>query len=467
MIVNRKSLTSLRVLTDLILLNVCFFLTQLIVVSTDTISLRTFNVMIILNVAWLLIARLSRLYDDYRANKFSFLFIAAMKASIYFLLVMIVGYFLLREYFMGRPRVFIITYSIFFNITILAKEITLRKLLKYFRKKGKNKRNLVIIGTNEIGYEFSKMVKEFPEFGYNLLGFIGEQTSLINGKYLGKYEELENIFTRNKVHEVIISLPDKSQMPIDKLLRLCNKHAVRVKIIPDYARFLSKKFQTTRFGEFPIITVRSDPLEEVQWRFLKRAFDIIFSLTVILCFCSWLCPIIALFIKLDSKGPVIFSQTRVGQDSKKFKAYKFRTMHPKDDKALRKYTPLESETNRITKVGRVLRKTNLDELPQFYNVLIGDMSVVGPRPHAISFEEKYSEFVEEMKLRHLVKPGITGWAQVNGLRGDFLDDTQNKAFTQAKFAYDIWYIENWSFWLDIYIIFLTVWKMLSGQTEGR
>jgi len=380
---------------------------------------------------------------------------------------MIVGYFLFREYFVGRPRVFVIIFSVFLNFSIILKEYILRKFLNFLRRKGKNRRNMIIVGSGDLGRRFSSLIEAHPHFGYNLLGFVCNQNQLsMNGKYLGKLDELEETLNRFTVHEVVVALPNNPDKPLDEILRLCNKYAVRVNIIPDYMRFLSKKFQTSTFGEFPIITVRSEPLEEVQWRIIKRIFDITFSLFIIITICSWLFPIIAVLIKIDSKGPVFFIQDRVGQYRKPFKAFKFRSMHPKKSSSGSEYTPLISDDDRITKVGRFLRRTNLDELPQFFNVLFGSMSVVGPRPHALSFEEKYSEFVEEIRLRHLVKPGITGWAQVNGLRGDFLDENENKLLTKAKINHDIWYIENWSFLLDVHIILLTIWKMLQGKTEG-
>jgi len=466
--VNKKSIIAFRIFSDLILLNISFYATYIYILDNSSISVRTFNVLLILNAAWLITARFSKLYDDFRSRTFSFLFISIVTTSIYFLLFMIVGYFLFREYFVGRPRIFVVIFSTFLNFSIILKEFILRKVLNLLRKKGKNIRNMVIIGAGELGNKFSNLIDEHPHFGYKILGFLcdkGQHT--MNGKYLGKLNELEKVLNKFNVHEVVVALPDNPTKPLDEILRLCNKYAVRVNIIPDYMRFLSKKFQTSTFGEFPIITVRAEPLEEIQWRVIKRGFDIIFSLFVIITICSWLFPIIAILIKIDSKGPVFFTQDRIGQNGKPFKTYKFRSMYSAETNSEGKFTPLKSGDSRITKVGRFLRKTNLDELPQFFNVLIGNMSVVGPRPHAISFEEKYSEFVEEIKLRHLVKPGITGWAQVNGLRGDFLDESKNRLLTKAKINHDIWYIENWSFVLDLHIILLTIWKMIQGKTEGR
>jgi len=179
---------------------------------------------------------------------------------------------------------------------------------------------------------------------------------------------------------------------------------------------------------------------------------------------SWLVPLAAIITKIFSPGPVFFIQERVGAKNKKFKCYKFRTLTVSDKKE--SFTPVFKDDPRITQLGKILRKTNIDELPQFINVLKGDMSVVGPRPHAIPYDDKYGQIVDEIKLRHNVKPGITGWAQINGLRGDVFDEEENIKRTKKRIEFDLWYIENWSFWLDIQIILLTVWKTLRGDTKG-
>src|SRR5690606_679255 len=252
---------------------------------------------------------------------------------------------------------------------------------------------------------------------------------------------------------------------MDTIIKICNRNAVKTHIIPDYFRYMSKRFRVSMLGDFPIITVRAEPLDEVQWRFVKRTFDIILSLFVTVFILSWLIPILGLIIKLQSPGPAIYVQERIGVRSKRFKCYKFRTMHA-DNTHEKKFTPAIADDQRIIPVGGFLRKTNIDELPQFLNVLKGDMSVVGPRPHSIPYEEKYKQFVDEIRMRQNVKPGITGWAQIHGLRGDVLDERENTIRIKKRVEYDLWYIENWSLWLDIQIILLTIWKMIRGESKG-
>ena len=220
------------------------------------------------------------------------------------------------------------------------------------------------------------------------------------------------------------------------------------------------------FENFPIITIRDEPLAEAHWKFIKRSFDILFSLIVIIFFLSWLIPLMAIIIKIFSRGTVFFIQNRIGMKNKNFNFYKFRTLITNEEFESETYLPVTAGDSRITKVGSILRRTNLDELPQFFNIIKGDMSVVGPRPHFTPYNEVYSEIVDEIKLRSRVRPGLTGWAQVHGLRGDSPDPIENETRTKKRIEYDIWYIENWSIWLDIQIIILTIWQMIRGETKA-
>ena len=209
----------------------------------------------------------------------------------------------------------------------------------------------------------------------------------------------------------------------------------------------------------PIITLRDEPLTDFVNRVIKRIFDILFSLFVILFILSWLFPIIAIIIKLNSKGPVLFKQKRSGIDNKEFICYKFRSMTVNRDSDSKQATMNDT---RVTRIGKFLRKTSLDEFPQFINVLIGDMSIVGPRPHMIKHTNEYSALIQKYMVRQLVKPGITGAAQVRGFRGE----TKSLKDMEGRIRLDVWYIENWSFWLDINIIFKTIWNSLKGDDKA-
>ena len=258
----------------------------------------------------------------------------------------------------------------------------------------------------------------------------------------------------------------KSSDFLDDIIKICNRLAVRTHIIPDYFKFLSSRFQVSMFGSFPIITARREPLDEAHWRFIKRSFDIVFSFLIIIFVFTWFYPLIFILSKITSPGPVLFLQDRVGAKNQKFKCYKFRTMKLTKTIPTEKFKPVTENDPRVTKLGRFLRRSNLDELPQFINVFKGEMSVVGPRPHAVQYDQVYGKIVDEIRLRYNVKPGITGWAQLHGLRGDVPDEEENRKRTRKRIEYDIWYIENWSLTLDFQIILITIWHMLRGKSKG-
>jgi len=343
--------------------------------------------------------------------------------------------------------------------------IVFRKILKYLRRKGKNIRNLILVGDGELAQNFKTMILSNPDFGYNFKGFISENAR--DNQRTGEqfFVNVEKTFSEMKLDEAVIAISVESRHLLEGIIKICDKYAVKVHIIPDYYNLVSKRFQLSSFGGFPIITARREPLNEVQWRMLKRIFDLFFSFLIVIFIFSWLFPIIFIISLIFDRGPVFFIQDRLGSKNKKFKCIKFRTMRYEKIK-VDEFNPVVENDPRITKVGKFLRKYNLDVLPQFINVLIGEMSVVGPRPHAISYNDLYSKFVDEIRLRQNVKPGITGWAQIHGLRGDVTDNEENQKRTQQRIDFDLWYIENWSFWLDIQIIFQTVWQMIVGKSRG-
>ena len=303
-----------------------------------------------------------------------------------------------------------------------------------------------------------------------LISVITSQVFLMNtikgDDIIGNLEQLDESIKQNEIDEVVIALSSQPPELLDEIIRICNINAVRIHIIPDYFRFLSSRFQISSIGNFPIITARQEPLEEANRRFFKRSFDIVFSFLVLVFLLSWLYPIIALLIKLDSKGKVLFVQKRIGAKNQMFECYKFRTLTSESSQETEAFKPVLMGDKRVTTLGNFLRKSNIDELPQFFNVLKGDMSVVGPRPHAIPYQDLYGKVFEEIKMRHNVRPGLTGWAQVNGMRGDVEDEKENNRRTIMRMKYDLWYIENWTMRLDIQIILMTIWQMIKGDTKA-
>lgn len=466
MIVNQKSLNNFRLLFDLIFLNFSFVLAADISQSFSLLVERNYMFILlgIQNIAWYLLAKSLRFYEDFYFRNFVNQFIYILKNVFSQIIISITFIFLFKEELFTRN--FILLYASFLLLTISFRTWFFKRLLGYLRSKGKNVRNTIILGSGEVGKNFYRFVKTYPDFGYNIIGFVDDNSEVNSDKeILGSINNLEKIIIENKVEEVIITLSNPTEEELDRIITICNKSAVNTHIIPNYFKFLSKKFQISMIGSFPIINVRSIPLEEIQWRVLKRSFDLLFSILIILLTVIWLFPILIVLIKLSSKGPAFFIQERIGKNGKPFKCIKFRTMYIDTDST--KFVPTLMDDPRITKIGSLLRKSNLDELPQIFNVLVGSMSVVGPRPHTIAYNNQYEEYVDDIKQRNLVKPGITGWAQVHGLRGDIIDELENKVRIKKRIEYDKWYIENWSFWLDIQIILLTIIRMLKGDTKGH
>ncbi|MDP2302170.1 MAG: undecaprenyl-phosphate glucose phosphotransferase [Ignavibacteria bacterium] len=464
MIVNQRSLQNLRLLIDLLIINCVFITAASLAQSFDILTSRNymFILLLMLNIVWYFSSAIIRFYDESGLRYLSFQFINIAKNSFIQLMVSVVFIFIAKEDLFTRN--FIVFYSIGIFFLVSMRTVLFRKFLSSLRSKGKNLRNTIIIGAGEIGNNFSKLLNDNPDFGLQFLGFVDDDNSINKSMLLGNTGELSSILTNNKIDEVIIALPAYASDKLNEVIKICNTNAVRTHIIPDYFKFISKKFQLNMMGNFPIITVRQEPLDEFQWRFIKRSFDLFFAIAIIIFICSWLFPLIILLIKTSSKGPAIFVQDRIGKNNKIFKCYKFRTMYINSDK--KSFVPTTKDDLRVTGIGKFLRKSNMDELPQIFNVLFGDMSFVGPRPHPIAFNNAYTELYDEIKLRHLVRPGITGWAQVHGLRGDVLDEEEQRIRTIKRIEHDIWYIENWTFSLDLQIILLTVWQMIKADTKG-
>ena len=465
MIVNQRSIFFYKLLSDLFLLNCAFLISAVYSQSWEVLLEKyyMFFLLIGLNLLWIVASNYLNFYDDFFSRNFPVQITNILKDSLLQLIITITFIFLAKENLF--TRYFIVYYFILLVLFISFRVIIFRKILKLLRRKGKNVRDLVIIGEGELAKNFQRMLLSNPDFGYNLKGFVWGS---VEGKQSSSEELVENLeksFTTMKVDEAVIVISEEYRHLLETIIKVCDKNAVKVHIIPDYHNLVSKRFQLSSFGDFPIITARREPLNEVQWRLVKRAFDIIFSLIVTFLILSWLYPLLLIISLIYDKGPVFFLQDRLGTKNEKFKCIKFRTM--KYEKIqVDEFKPVVENDQRITKVGKFLRKNNLDELPQFINVLIGDMSVVGPRPHPIPHNDVYSKIVDEIRLRQNVKPGVTGWAQIHGLRGDVTDEEENRKRTKQRIDYDLWYIENWSFWLDIQIIFLTAWQMIVGKSRG-
>jgi putative colanic acid biosynthesis UDP-glucose lipid carrier transferase len=418
-----------------------------------------------LNFLWYFTSNVNGFYEDNNLRSFSYQFNNILKNTFVQIIAAVLFIFIAKEDLFTRN--FILIYAFLLIIFISIRIQFLKMLLGKLSLRENKIQNIVIVGSGEVARNFYNSTIKNQTFSYKFAGYLDDFTEESSQtELIGKIDDLEQIVISKKINEVIVALPIQEFARLDKIIKVCNRHAVRVHIIPDYFRFISKKFRVTMFENFPIITIRDEPLAEAHWKFIKRSFDILFSLIVIIFFLSWLIPLMAIIIKIFSRGTVFFIQNRIGMKNKNFNFYKFRTLITNEEFESETYLPVTAGDLRITKVGSILRRTNLDELPQFFNIIKGDMSVVGPRPHFTPYNEVYSEIVDEIKLRSRVRPGLTGWAQVHGLRGDSPDPIENETRTKKRIEYDIWYIENWSIWLDIQIIILTIWQMIRGETKA-
>lgn len=335
------------------------------------------------------------------------------------------------------------------------------KFLKYLRTKGMNFRRIVIIGGGPVGNLLRGYLMSDYSFGIRYVGLFDDNPEQCEYKddILGSVNDFKEMAVSQQIDEVFIALPNTAKKQVFDIIRFCDSNAIHIKIVPDFMRYIKPKVQLDFYGSIPIILLHNEPLESIKNRIIKRSFDLLFSLFVVVFILSWLYPLLAIFIKLDSKGPVLFKQKRTGMDNKEFNILKFRSMRMNSNSDKVQATKGDI---RITALGAFLRKSNLDEMPQFFNVLKGNMSIIGPRPHMLEHTAQYSALIKDYMVRHLAKPGLTGWAQVNGFRGE----TKQPGQMEGRVEHDVYYIENWSVYLDSKIFLRTIYNMLHGDENA-
>ena len=339
--------------------------------------------------------------------------------------------------------------------------VLIRIIVKIYRRKGYNTKNIIIIGAGKNGMELYRVIKTDLSYGFNVLGFFDDNELLsdILPNYLGRIDEMEAFTKSQQVDEIYCTIPGTNSEKISELLSFAEKNMIRFYIIPEFYRNVKKSMVLEIMESIPLLSLRNEPLQAPYNRIMKRIFDIVFSVLVLIFCYPPLYIITGLLIKISSPGPILFKQKRTGIYGQIFECYKFRTMTVNTEADSKQ---AEKDDPRTTRIGSFLRRTNLDEFPQFVNVVLGDMSVVGPRPHMLIHTELYSQLVDKYMVRHLVKPGITGWAQITGYRGE----TKTLEQMEGRVKRDVWYLENWSFFLDLKIIFVTVINMFRGEKNA-
>lgn len=402
-----------------------------------------------LTFSWIVISIITKFYQVYRFTKL--IQIAQKIIKQYF--VFALSLYALNGLFAITSAYRVIGYYLVTTaIIICVAKYLVFWLLKIFRKYYKgNLRRIVVIGHDDLTKNFINFVTANKDYGY----LLSENFSLTNAQP----ETIVGYCNENDVDEIYLSLEKTTTNQVSYFIDYVDNNLKLLKFLPSRKDLLSANIKVDYYGVIPVMSSRTTPLNDPLNYFIKRAFDIVFSSFVIVFIMSWLTPLVAILIRLESKGPILFKQKRNGLDYEEFNCYKFRSMYVNANADIDEAVKNDP---RITKVGAFLRKTSIDEMPQFFNVFVGTMSVVGPRPHMINFTEKYAIKVNKFKARHFIKPGITGMAQTHGYRGEI----ENDADIINRIKYDIYYMESWSLLLDMKIIYLTLKNAIKGEKKA-
>ncbi len=378
-----------------------------------------------------------------------------VKANSIGLLLVMAAFFMLREFNEYATNYSRTTLFYFYLINICLEAAVrnlIRMILRRMRKSGFNLRHIIFVGYSSAAEAFIDRIKSNPQWGYKISGILDDNKEIgytyKNVPVLGTTEELEQMLENNRLDEIALTLGLQEYYKLKRIVAICEKSGVHTKFVPDYNDIIPTRPYTEDLLGLPVVNIRHVPLTNTFNMICKRIMDIFGSVFAIILF-SPVMLVTAVLVKTTSKGPLIYKQERVGLHNQTFQMYKFRSMEVQSTKSEKKAWTVRNDP-RVTKVGRVIRKTSIDELPQLFNILKGDMSLVGPRPERPFFVEKFREEIPRYMVKHQVRPGLTGWAQVNGYRGD--------TSIKKRIEYDLYYIENWTLGLDIKILFLTFFK---------
>lgn len=457
---NQKLFNALHLVVDAVVVAISYILSWYIKFATRFAqadpTVGTLNVVTYLSVLWILVPLyvvlyyMFNMYAPKRATMRRYEMFGILKANTVGVVLLMMILFLFEQYDVSRSMI-----AIFYGVNILLTAIVrtiIRNLLQTFRRKGYNLKFVLLVGYSTAAEEYITRINANPQWGYVIRGILDDTvprgTSYKGVKVVGSIDNLKYILPENKLDEIAITIALKDYEKLGSIVDICEKFGVHTKFIPDYSSLVPSNPFTEDVQGLPVINIRYVPLNNALNAFAKRAMDIVLSLAGII-ISSPVMIVCAIAVKLSSPGPIIFKQERIGLHNKPFMMFKFRSME------VQKVTDEEQgwtvrNDPRVTSVGKFIRKTSIDELPQFFNILIGDMSLVGPRPERPQYVDKFKEEIPRYLIKHQVRPGLTGWAQVNGFRGD--------TSIRKRIEYDLFYIENWSMALDWKILFMTVFK---------
>jgi len=463
MIYRRQAfLESVKFLVDLVIVSACWVAAYLVrfewhlfkrvvPVTKGTPPLDRYSFLIIfILLIWGVLFRASGLYRGGRIHSFLREAGGVLRSNLMAVVLFIMACFFAME--VKPSRVVFIVFWFLSSVGLVAWRAAFRLLVRYLSGKGVLGKKTIVAGTGPLAQEFIRRAKQYEHLGIRVIGALSDDPddvgqAVMGIPVLGTSDEVQRIVEQTKADEVVVALPMDAPDRITTILENLSDEMIDLKVIPDVTRFSSLRIAVENFEGLPITSLKDTPLH--GWRAVaKRMFDVAGS-TALLVMLSPVFLFLALAIKLGSKGPVFYKQERMGLDGKRFRMWKFRTMRVGAEKETGPVWAKKDDP-RVTKLGSILRKTSLDELPQLVNVLKGDMSLVGPRPERPHFIEQFRGTVPKYMLRHKVKAGMTGWAQVNGWRGN--------TSIEKRIEHDLAYIENWSFWFDIKILWLTLWR---------
>ena len=400
--------------------------------------------------AYLLLFYLNKMYTPKRTQRIETVITQVFGANVMGAVAFLVciGAFKIGDFSRGLIGLF----AIINVILLILERLIVRSVLRHVRAKGLNMKYVLLVGYSRAAEEYITRIKMNPQWGYIVRGILDDKVprgTMYKGcKVIGSIDNLTDILPMSQLDEIAVTLSLADYDRLEEIVGMCEKSGVHTKFIPDYNSLIPNKPYTEDLNGLPVINIRYVPLSNTFNALCKRIVDILGSLTGIILLSPFLI-IVAIIIKLTSKGPIIFKQERVGLHNKPFYMYKFRTMYVQSEEEEAKGWTTKDDP-RVTKVGKFFRKTSIDELPQLFNILVGDMSIVGPRPERPQFVEKFKEEIPRYMIKHQVRPGLTGWAQINGYRGD--------TSIRRRIDYDIYYIENWTMGFDFKIMFLTIFR---------
>lgn len=457
---NQKYFNRLHLLVDAAVAAISYMLAWLIKFKTpfaDTepgvtaLSIGTyFSALYFIVPGYVLLYYFFNMYTPKRATRRKYEIISIFKANTAGIGFFVIVLYIIKMPHFSRTMIFIF-YAINIVLSALGRSL-IRDALQYFRKKGYNLKYVLLVGYSRAAEEYITRINANPQWGYVIRGILDDRVpggTLYKGvKVLGRIDNLLYILPENKLDEIAVTLALEDYSRLEKIVDLCEKSGVHTKFIPDYNSLVPSRPYTEDLMGLPVINIRYVPLTNTLNWMAKRTVDVFGAMCGLILF-SPIMLASAIGVRVSSKGPVLFKQERVGLHNQPFQMYKFRTMEMQKPAQEQKAWTVKDDP-RVTGVGKFLRKTSLDELPQLFNILLGEMSLVGPRPERPLFVEKFREEIPRYMIKHQVRPGLTGWAQINGYRGD--------TSIRRRIEYDIFYIENWTMGFDIKIIFLTVFK---------